>query len=206
MDLNPSGFTQSFGERTSGSRQVGNGSGPATGNNTHALLWSGTASSVVDLNPSGFTSSGALGISGSQQVGNGSGSATGNNDHALLWSGTASSAVDLNPSGFTMSVASGLSGSQEVGYGSGSASGNNTHALLWSGTASSAVDLGSLLSSDYSTWSVAEGIDANGNIFGYAFYLPTGQTHAILWTVVPEPGAVTLLALGGAAVLWRKRS
>jgi hypothetical protein len=184
VDLNPTGFTQSSGERIYGTHQVGRGSGPATGNIDHALLWSGTASSVVDLNPSGFTGSGALGISGSQQVGLGYGSGTGNNNHALLWSGSASSVVDLNPSGFTMSVASGISGSQQVGYG---ASGNNTHALLWSGTASSVVDLGSLLSSDYSTWSVAEGIDANGNIFGYAIYIPTGLTHAILWTAFPGP-------------------
>jgi hypothetical protein len=184
VDLNPSGFASSVAVGISGGHQVGWGTGFASGNNQHALLWSGTASSAVDLNPSGFTTSGALGISGSQQVGNGSGSATGNNNHALLWSGMASSVVDLNPSGFTMSVASGISGSQQVGYGT---TGNNTHALLWSGTASSAVDLGSFLSSDYSSWSVAEGIAANGNIFGYAVHIPTGQTHAILWTAVPEP-------------------
>jgi hypothetical protein len=201
VDLNPSGFTASSGSRISGSQQVGGGFGPSTGNNNHALLWSGTASSAVDLNPSGFTTSEALDICGSQQVGNGSGSATGNNNHALLWSGTASSAVDLNPSGFTMSVASGISGSQQVGYGSGPASGNNTHALLWSGTASSAVDLGSLLSSDYINWSVAEGIDANGNIFGYAFHLPSGQTHAILWRVVPPRTATATATLVNAFVV-----
>jgi hypothetical protein len=35
----------------------------------HALLWSGTAGSVVDLNPSGYGVSIAWGVSGSSQVG-----------------------------------------------------------------------------------------------------------------------------------------
>ena len=39
-----------------------------------------------------------------------------------------------------------------------------------------------MLSSDYSV-SHAEGIDENANIIGYAYYIPTGSYHAILWTV-----------------------
>jgi len=184
VDLNPSGFTGSVGNGISGGQQAGFGWAPATGNYPHALLWSGTASSAADLNPSGFTESYSFGNSGSQQVG--VGWAAGGFAHALLWSGTASSAVDLNPSGFIESYAFGISGNHQVGYGSGSAGNHDhAHALLWSGTASSAVDLGSLLSSDYS-YSVAQGIDANGNVVGYAYYLPTGRPHAILWTVLPE--------------------
>src|SRR5207237_551829 len=94
-DLNPSGFTHSEGYGISGSQQVGQGTGSATGDNNHALLWSGTATTFVDLNPCGFTTSAASALSGSQQGGVGSGSATGGNNHALLWSGTASSVVDL---------------------------------------------------------------------------------------------------------------
>ena len=204
VDLTPSGFNSSYGSGTSGSQQIGFGWGSGTGLNDHALLWSGTANSFVDLNPSGFVTSQAVGISGSRQVGSGWGAGTGGNTHALLWSGTASSAVDLNPTGFTWSDGLGMSGSLQVGYGFGSATGNKYHALLWSGTASSAVDLQSFLSSDYSD-SIADGIDTNGNIVGRATYVPTGQEHAILWSVVPEPGTVTLLTLGGAALLMRKR-
>jgi len=185
VDLNPSGFTVSYGFGISGSQQVGDGYGPATGDSDHALLWSSTASSVVDLNPSGFAKSIGLGISGSQQVGWGSGSATGDNAHALLWSSTASSAVDLNPSGFTGSFGQGISGSQQVGCGYDPATGDSAHALLWSGTASSVVDLHSFLSADYSD-SAASGIDANGNVVGFASYIPTGLDHAMLWTVLPE--------------------
>src|SRR5207245_1932650 len=148
-----------------GSQQVGSGFGSATGNDEHALLWAGTASTVVDLNPGGFDRSYGLGTSGSQQVGFGSGPATGGNDDALLWSGTASSVVDLHPSGFFESEGRGISGGQQVGVGY-NATFSIVHALLWSGTASSVVDLHSFLSADYSQ-SLALGIDANGNVIGY---------------------------------------
>ena len=178
VDLHPSGFKISQAYGSSGSQQVGYGDG-------HALLWSGTASGVVDLHPSGFFDSEARGISGGQQVGDGRTAQLGRILlHALLWSGTASSVVDLNPNGFTESVAPGTSGSQQVG--SGKLAGTNIrHALLWSGTASSVVDLHGFLSSDYAD-SQATGIDAIGNVVGYATYIPTGSSHAILWTLVPE--------------------
>src|SRR6185369_12130292 len=71
-DLTPNGFTVSYGEAASSGLQVGYGWGPPTSNIPgHALLWSGSASSVVDLNPPGFVVSAASDISGNQQVGDG---------------------------------------------------------------------------------------------------------------------------------------
>lgn len=67
-------------------------SGPATGNNTHAILWTGTAASAVDLNPSGFTSSQANGVTDGEQAG--SARSANGVSHAMLWRGTAASAVD----------------------------------------------------------------------------------------------------------------
>ena len=67
------------------------------------------------------------------------------------------------------------------------------------------MDLGSFLGANY-TDSEAESVDANGNIIGYATYIPTGIQDAILWSVVPEPGTVTLFALGCAALLLPKRN
>jgi hypothetical protein len=64
IDLNPSGFMASQALGVSGGQQVGAGGGQQ-----HALLWMGSAASVVDLNPSGFMASQALGVSGGQQVG-----------------------------------------------------------------------------------------------------------------------------------------
>jgi uncharacterized repeat protein (TIGR03803 family) len=87
--------------------------------------------------------------------------------------------VDLNPSGYTSSYATGISGSQQVGY--GTSPDGNIHALLWSGTAASTMDLHSLLSTNYGMFSVAAGIDANGDIVGYAYNTSTGQYDAILW-------------------------
>jgi hypothetical protein len=177
-DLNPSGFTTSEAYGISGGQQAGYGNGSATGTNTHALLWSSTATNVVDLNPSGFTNSSALGLCGSQQVGHGYGPATGGNQHALLWSGIATSVVDLNPSGFTQSVASGISGGQQAGNGYGPATGNIDHALLWSGTASSVVDL----NPSGFTQSVASGI-SGGQQVGNGYGPGTGNTdHALLWS------------------------
>jgi hypothetical protein len=49
---------------TSGDQQVGVGGG-------HALLWRGTAASMVDLHPRGFVSSMATAVFGGQQVGMG---------------------------------------------------------------------------------------------------------------------------------------
>jgi hypothetical protein len=108
------------------------GFGPATGNITHALLWSGSAESVIDLNPSGFDSSTARATNGTQQVGYGGGTVTGNNAHALLWSGTPDSYVDLQssmPASFVTSGASTITGDTVYGYATDTA--GNYHAIEW---------------------------------------------------------------------------
>jgi hypothetical protein len=99
--------------------------------------------------------------------------------HALLWTGSADSVVDLNPSGFTASEAYGVSGGQQVGVGT---IGGQEHALLWMGSADSVVDLHTFLPPQF-TSSIAHGIDADGNIVGYASG-PDGNNHAFL--LIPE--------------------
>jgi len=192
-------LAQLFGHPSSGGQQVGYGYGAATGYNTHALLWSGSAASVVALHPAGFTESYARGISGGQQVGGGRGAATGNSWHALLWSASAASVVDLNPAGFTVSSARGISGGQQVGEGWGTATGNNSHALLWSGSAASAVDLHHFLPAGFVA-SRAWAIDAQGNVVGEAYYA-AGTAHAILWANVPEPGSMAMLVVAVLCLL-----
>jgi hypothetical protein len=155
-------------------QQVGGGRLP--GNVNHALLWMGSADSVVDLHPSGFTDSVVYGVFDGQQVGYGQ---TGNLRHALLWTGSADSVVDLHPSGFDNSVAVGVSGGQQVGYGQ---TGDLRHALLWTGSADSVLDLHTFLTPESSD-STALGIDVDGNIVGYvrdAF----DRVHAYL--LIPE--------------------
>jgi len=75
----------------------------------HALLWKGSAASVVDLHPSGFVDSEAKGVSHRRQIGDGNGED--GHVHALLWSGSAASVVDLNvflPAGLTEAIATGI--------------------------------------------------------------------------------------------------
>ncbi len=114
--------------------------------------------------------------------------------------------MDLNPAGFWHSVALGVSGNMQVGFGYNSTTAQDGYALVWFGTTESVIDLQSFLPPNYGS-SAAEGIDQSGNIVGYAQYLSTGATHAILWTVIPEPGTPVLFALGiGALFLRRKRT
>src|SRR2546428_1401926 len=71
IDLNSPGFTYSEAFGTSDGKQVGVGSGSATNGQDHALLWRGSADSMVDLHPSRLKSSAAYAICGAQEVGEG---------------------------------------------------------------------------------------------------------------------------------------
>ncbi|MFC1795083.1 hypothetical protein ACFL3Q_16040 [Planctomycetota bacterium] len=169
----------------SGGQQVGKGYGIVTGGDYHALLWSGSASTVKDLHPAGFDSSWADGVSGGQQVGAGE-ITVGDvlEDHALLWSGTAESVVDLHPVAhphfFDYTYAYDISGGQQVGEGYGSATGGEWHALLWSGTAESIVDLHPAVGFDET---VANGISGGQQVgYGGISFGETTEWHALLWS------------------------
>jgi hypothetical protein len=94
--LHPPGYTHSFAEGVGGDEQVGYAFDARSGGRARALLWRGTASSIVSLHPAGYLESSALATNGTLQVGFGSTPATGSRSHALLWSGTAESAQDLH--------------------------------------------------------------------------------------------------------------
>jgi hypothetical protein len=113
IDLGPAGFGDSQALGISGHEQVGVGFSDSGG--THALLWTGTAASVVDLHPSGFVNSLAEGVSHGRQVG--VGSDQDGHAHALLWAGSAAGVVDLHPIGFSSSEATGIWSHQQVGFG-----------------------------------------------------------------------------------------
>ena len=177
-DLHPSnlsGIDQSVAYGLSATQQVGQGYSNLGSPNPvgHALLWNGSAASVVDLNPTnlpGVTSSLASATDGTHQVG---WSSPGTQAHyALLWNGTAASAVDLNPGGFVTSMAFGVGGNQQVGMGLTASGGGG--ALLWTGTAGSAVLLGG--GAAYGTngkQQVGAGSTGTG---------PSSAVHAMLWS------------------------
>ncbi len=134
------GYTHSFGNDISGTWQVGDGYGPATGGRLHAFLWNSTAESLVDLTPPGFTHAVAQAIDGNTQVGNTIGPAGGDNNHATLSRGTATSYVDLHPAGYRWSTANGVRGNAQVG----SAAPNDSfdsHAMLWFSSPTRTIDL-----------------------------------------------------------------
>ncbi len=176
IDLHPPGYSDSYGQGISGSKQVGYGYVSSTGL-SHALLWSGSAASTIDLNPAGFTDSYAYMIYGNKQAGTGK-LATTSRYHALLWSGSAASAIDLHPAYLSESYAIGVYGSQQVGFGYGPGTGYFYRALLWSGTAASVVNLNppgfyeTIAYKIYGTQQVG---------FGYG-PATGGDTHALLWS------------------------
>jgi hypothetical protein len=185
-DLHPSGFQFSGAHATDGAQQVGGGRPPGLDFESHALLWTGSAASVIDLNPLNghFAWSVALGVSGGQQVGGGIDSSAGpginssGSWHALLWTGTAESVVDLHPSGCWESEAVAVAAGWQAGV-CVLFDGRTSRALVWNGTAKSAVDLHAFLPPDF-VRSEASGIDASGNVIGRAVDA-RGTSHAILW-------------------------
>jgi hypothetical protein len=216
VDLSPTTIgtiTQSVAFRSDGAHQVGYGYQDPLGSDNQALLWSGTASSVVNLNPAsaGFSVSVAAGISGTQQVGYGSGIATKNNTHALVWTGSAASYRDLNPTNLsylTNSFAENTDGANQVGYGTGPSTGKQKRALLWSGTANSAVDL-TPTDIPFINGAVALAVSGNQQV-GFGAYTAGGITlpnvdHALVWNGTADTaidlnptvfGAVASEALG----------
>src|SRR5581483_2348065 len=95
-----------------------------------------------------------------------------------------------SPSVTDFSIAFATNGEYQVGVA-------GTHAVVWHGTAASMVDLQQLVPSNYSK-SEALGIDAQGDIVGWAFDLkgPAGaQEHPVAWLVVPEPSSAGLMAM-----------
>ncbi len=171
---------------------------------SHAVRWAGTAASAVDLHPVGYDASSATCTSGTQQGGWGYIALGTSHQHALLWSGDAASVVDLHPAGFTDSKVTSLTATQQVGegwIGPANTYGSSRHALVWSSTAESVVDLNQYLPAGI-TNGVATGVDANGNIVGYAYNgyssglsIPTGAV-----AVVFAPGAAPAVGLASITV------
>lgn len=148
-NLHPAGFEQSSISSVWGMTQGGNGvlpEGAEPGGPlglSRALLWHGTAESVVNLHPAGFDFSVVTDVADQQQVGVGSrpSPTVPVNFRALLWQGTADSVVELHPAGFSNSFGTATSEATQVGWGRVQGTATENHALLWRGTAESVVDL-----------------------------------------------------------------
>ncbi|HSH92737.1 MAG TPA: chitobiase/beta-hexosaminidase C-terminal domain-containing protein, partial [Roseimicrobium sp.] len=163
--------SQAFG--VGGGQQAGFGQFGQTVGDYRALLWTGTAGSVVNLHPAAGGYSIAFGADAGQQAGY---VTIGGQLHASLWSGTAASWVDLHPAGTGNSRALGISGGQQVG---------NTwvgyyQAALWSGSAGSYVNLNPPPTNGYTHSSEAWGV-GDGSQVGYVV-ATGGIPSASLWS------------------------
>jgi probable HAF family extracellular repeat protein len=203
IDLHPAtGYTQTHAASTDGSHQVGGGAAPgAVG--WQALVWSGSADSVVNLHPNGYATSAAMNLWGTQVVGY-AGQAAPNDGqivHAAIWDLATGTFADLNGD-LVQSALLATNGSTQVGTIQTSADGI-IHAALWYGTADSYVDLHALLPGNYN-YSRATGIDADGNISGVAYNVDAGRFEAVAW-LVPEPTGLAFLVAAALAVTRRRR-
>ncbi len=176
---------------------VAYGEGDQTGYHTgsHAVRWAGTAASAVDLHPVGFDASEAVCTNGTQQGGWGYIALGTTHMHALLWNGDAASVVDLQPaSGYTETRINAISATQQVGEGWAGipfAVGSVRHALAWSGTADGVVDLNQYLPAGY-IHGVATGVDASGNVVGYAY------NNFVAGAFMPSDAVAVVFAPGAA--------
>lgn len=205
-DLHPPGASRSAVFGVYDGRQVGF----ATIDAIHAALWSGTVESYVDLNPPAAVRSWGYGIWGNEQVGMATVLDLPELVHASLWRGTADSWVDLHPENLYptgWSYARGVCRGWQVGWLSPDGPTAPPRASLWHGSAGSYVDLHALLPDGYDA-SQAWGIDVAGDeiwVVGYAHNAVAGRDEAVMW-YLPEPGTLSLLALGGLTVALAGRS
>jgi len=134
VNLNPPGFDGAGVLGVGGGKQVGTG---RLDDRSHAILWSGSAQSVVDLDRPDRFAAGTYGYAtdGPSQVGAGGTTQGGNIGHALLWRGTAASMIDLHPNGYQSSEAYGVWGDRQVGQLEGEIP------VMWTGTPESMVSL-----------------------------------------------------------------
>jgi hypothetical protein len=180
---------------TDGVQQVGywlTGSFPFTG--TAALLWTGSAASLVELEPADAYTSAAYDVDAGQQVGWVKFGGLIDPEHATLWSGSAASVVDLHPAGADHSEARGVSHGVQVGeaavYTPEDPFNAVSHASAWWGTAASWVDLHEFLPAGMFSRSGATGVWSDGAttyVVGFGVTTETGQNQALLWTLAPEP-------------------
>ena len=87
-------WTQAF--ATDGTRQGGWGQFPSFGYQLRALMWSGSAASVIDMHPPGAGESTIRGMASTAQVGWG---IFNGQDRGLVWRGAPASCVDVHPPG-----------------------------------------------------------------------------------------------------------
>jgi hypothetical protein len=187
---NAPGDQRSWAVDTDGVSQVGHADliiplgGGSYRSEIHALLWQGTAASVVDLHPTGWDWSYAIGVKNGSQAGYGVQDLDSSPVTALVWHGSASSLRILGEG--TINDTNGPTHVGSIGVN------NASHAFRWDGDSGSGFDLHPLLPPGFSG-SGATDIDDAGNIVGWA-QTESGYLVGVSWSV-STPNAAPTVAL-----------
>lgn len=164
---------------TSGQEQVGYYRA-APGQPLRAVMWRGTAQSVVNLHPAGAHDSAATSaIPGLQGGWARFGPIGARLYNAALWSGSAESFINLHPPGLLESQITGMVEGQQVGW--ASRPGGTSHAAMWHGSAASYIDM-------HPSWTTVSQILATcGSAqVGWANLGSLGGVRAGIWFGTPE--------------------
>ena len=161
-----------------------------------AFLWD-NGGAFVELSTLAGTESGARGINDRGQIVGYSRGVDGN-DHAVLWEND--TIVDLGLLGGTQAVASDINESGQI-VGISNTSDGSWHAFLYD--QGQMYDLNDLVDAVGYRLEHARAINDHGHIAVSAQEELSGEWRVLL--VVPEPATLSLLGLGGLAVLRRRR-
>ncbi|MBS1719046.1 MAG: hypothetical protein JST35_01220 [Armatimonadetes bacterium] len=170
------------------------------GSSLEARLWFGAKRGFVNLHPKAYDTSMAVATDGVRQVGTvGISMKLFNETHrnfqvlmnyAAVWQGSANSLITLGyvPADLPLGTAqaTGIRGNLVCGFGMGknrAGTTQYTHAVVWNLADFSQRDLHLTLPAGFIT-SRATGVDANGNVTGWAVDT-AGKTHGIIWNLVP---------------------
>jgi hypothetical protein len=171
VDLHVAEFLHTSAGGIHGDEQVGIGWLDSGFTEFHALLWRGTAGSMVNLHPTGELWSIAEAVHSGRQVG--AVSVSIDAPRAALWHGTAESFVDLSNN--VRSHALGVHGDQQVGW-IDPAGPTVRRAALWFGTAESYVNLGGDAPNVFSA------ANSTNGVFQVGGSGTSGQGRAVRWS------------------------
>lgn len=161
---------------------------------THAVVWSGTAQSMIDLNGN-HEGSAIYGMSHGQLVG-------GVDSDAALWPSVSSPFISLNPPGVTAATLYATCGTAQVGQ---AVTTDGGVAAIWFGTADSFMPLNRLLPGNYIASGATSICESDGLFYvgGWAINAITDREEGFVWIGVPEPAAPLFVC--SILLVWRRR-
>ena len=176
-----------------------------------ARVWTGTAASALDLTPAGYFSAGLRGgfSDGTQEYVYGAArltSAFSDKGLPTFWTGLGGAYETFDT---TVAYSGGeiLYANQNNAVGQLINGSSRTHAALWNTADGSVIDLHSFLPASFQGLGTSYALydDGLGHIYGMVQPSSGPAELPIIWTVVPEPSSMLLVALVGPTILVARR-